>query len=71
MPPSIVYTVLMIPRIMIDQTTNWKWMLPKRITDTASAAMNRRDPDVKSWPTRNMTLLARFDVSPNLSPMNP
>ena len=34
------------------------------MTDTAMAAMNSREPLVNSWPSRNITLVQRFEVSP-------
>ena len=52
-------------------TMNWNCMLPNAMTLIAMAAMNRRLPDVKSWPRRNMTEVAFFEGSPNLSPINP
>ena len=46
-------------------------MLPKTMTLMAMAAMNRRLPEVKSWPMRNITEVARLELSPKRSPIKP
>ena len=59
------------PRMIMEHTMKVKSILPNMMTDTAMAAMNSLEPDVKSWPSRNIMLLALLEFSPKRSPMNP
>lgn len=53
----------------MEYIRNRKCIDPKMMTLTAIAAMKSLDPEVKSWPRMNITLVARFDVSPKRSPI--
>ena len=48
-----------------------KSIFPKIMTDTAMAAMKSLEPDVKSWPRRNIMLFALLAFSPKRSPRKP
>ena len=57
--------------MMMEHTMNVNSIFPKMMTETAMAAMKSLDPEVKSWPRRNITLFVLLAFSPKRSPMKP